>query len=251
MEIGASGKFWNCDFMDGDSISILSFIFDRWEFILGVLLSAGASSYVTYKITIKKNNHSKINQDGEHNQATSVNDSPSSPPQTAGGDASRQDGQNNGLLIQNSPNATVNFGSPTIGDPAEALGPTPVNESLNAITLNYNQAHILNKVQEVIQRLNITSSFSERYQNAINHLNNNSAQVCASEYHSAFMDLVTVFVDQNTYTSQQPTTQQRTEFETSFTQVKTFMNDSSHDLNALRVHINRFEDSLIILLGFI
>lgn len=237
--------------MEEDSFNILKFILDYWKFILSLLFSIGTSSFITYKITIKKNNHSKIDQDGKYNQATSINDSPNSSPQTAEGDASRQDGQNSGVFIQNSPNATVNLGAPTIGDPAEALGPTTIAGNLNTTELNFNQTHILNKVQEVIQRVNITSLFSERYKNAINHLNNNSAQVCASEYHSAFMDLVTVFVNQDIYASQQPTIQQRTAFETSFTQIKTFMNDSSHDLNALRAHINSFEDILIILLGFI
>lgn len=234
-------------------LDTLSFLFDRWEFLIGLLIGGGGASYFTYKITIKKKNQAKIKQDGEDSQATEVVDSPNSPPQTAGGDAVRLDGDGGiRAVIHGSPGATINLGSePRVGSSAEALGPNSVPSTPDVAALDLNQFHILQKVQEILQRLDISSSFAGRYQNAISHLNNNSAQVCASEYHSAFLDVVPVFLSRTTYSTEVPEETNLTALSTSFGQIRTFMSNSSHDSTALRTHVRSFEDSLLILLGYL
>lgn len=231
------------------ALDILSFFFDRWEFLIGILLGV-SGTYIS--VVIKKKYKTDLRQKGDGNQGTQIIESPNSNPQSAQRDAMRQEGVGGVMAtVNNSPGATVNIAPPRTASSDEALGPTSIQTPVTAVSLDVNQAHILNKVQEVLTRLSISSSFSGRYQNAINHLNNNSAQVCASEYHSAFLDVVPVLSERSTYGVTAPTPENLSAIDTAFTQIRTFMNGASHDHVALRTQIRAFEDSLLILLGYL
>jgi len=244
--------------MEGDyqsaqlMLDALTFLFDRWEFLLGLIFGGGGGSYFTYRVTTEKKNTVSIEQEGEGNQSTSVADSPNSPPLTAGGHAARQDGPNGIMLAMNdSPGGTMHVNVPRTAGAEEALSPNPVPVTPNITALDNGQTYILEKVQEVLAALNISSSFGDRYQLAISHLNNNSAQVCASAYHAAFRDVVRVFLERSTYDNEAPSTENLEAFEEAFEEIRIFLNNASHDTQALRASIRSFEDSLMILLGYL
>jgi len=231
-------------------LDTLTFIFERWEFLLGLLIGGGGT-YTT--VTLKKKYKTKLAQEGDGNQGTQVVDSPNAVPQTAQRDALRQEGQNGVLAtVNNSPGARVTIGTqPRIGTPEEILGPNVPQPVALTASLDVNQAHILQKIQEVLTRQNVNSSFAGRYQNAVVHLNNNSAQVCASEYHAAFLDVVPVLRERTTYGTTTPLPENLNAMDTSFEQIRTFMNSASHDHASLRAQIRIFEDGLLILLGYL
>jgi hypothetical protein len=228
----------------------LTFVVERWEFLLGVLLGGGGT-YTT--ITFKKKQKIDITLDGDKNLTTQVIDSPHAEPQTAGRDAVRQEAQNGVLAtFHNSPGAVMNVGTlPTVGRPEDVLGPITPQLRVTTVILGPGQEHILGKIQDLLNRLGVTSSFSDRYQSAIGHLNNNNAQVCASEYHSAFLEIVPVLRERETYSTTPPPPENLTAFENSFEQIRIFMNTASHDHVALRAQVTTFENSLIILLGYL
>lgn len=231
-------------------LDVIGFIFDRWEFLIGLLIG-GATVHISNKIQIKKKNQAKINQKGDENQGTEVVDSPSSPPQSGGRDAQRQEGQNGVLAsIHDSPGASIVLnGEQKVGIPSEALGnPSTAN---TPISLNANQSHIFQKVQETLQRLNVSTTFQARYQSAINHLNNNNAQVCASEYHAAFLNAVPTLLERTTYGTNAPTDDNLTALRSTFEEIRTFMNGASHDHSVLRIAISNFENALMIILGYL
>lgn len=231
-------------------LDTLTFIFERWEFLLGLLVGGGGT-YTT--ITLKKKNQAKLVQRGDDNQGTQIIDSPNASPQTGGRDVVRQDGEHAvHTSVTNSPGAVVNVGGQArLGSAEEMLGPDSVPATAVVASLDVNQSHILQKVQEILTRLNVNSSFSGRYPNAISHLNNNNAQVCASEYHAAFLDIVSVFQDRATYGTNAPSPENLTAVSTSFEQIRTFMSSASHDHAALRTQVRTFEDGLIVLLGYL
>lgn len=233
-------------------LDIASFIFDRWEFLVGILIG-GSAIHISNKIRIKKKNQAKLNQKGDGNQGTEVVDSPSSPPQTGGRDAQRQEGQNGVLAsIHDSPGASIILnGEQKVGSSSEALG-NPSTPPVNTPTsLNANQSHIFQKVQEILQKLNINTTFTARYQKAISHLNNNNAQVCASEYHSAFLNVVPTFLERSTYGTNAPTDENLTALRSTFEEIRSFMNATSHDDSTLRTVIRNFENAIMIILGYL
>lgn len=232
-----------------DFLGIMTFIFERWEFIIGLIFGS-AGTYTSIKIS--KKSKTNFSQKGAENASAQVVDSPNADLQVAHGDALRQEGRNGVLAnVTNSPGAILNIAQPTIGNRDDALGPSNLEVPVIVAALDANQAHILKKIQETLSRLNIQSSFSDRYQSAINHLNNSNTQVCISEYHSAFLEIVPVLSDRDTYNTIAPPPENLLAFENSFAQIKAFMNSASHDHVALRTHVEAFESGLLILLGYL
>ncbi|MEK7657964.1 MAG: hypothetical protein AAB366_02115 [Patescibacteria group bacterium] len=221
--------------------------------IVSLLVGGVMGIYVENRWKIVKKVKSRINQKGYVNQAVEVIDSPHSSPQNAGGDALRQEGAGVLASIKDSPGASINFANnePRVGSPDEALGTSSLPTESERISLSSNQAHIYQKVQEILQKLNKNTTFAARYQNAIRHLNSNNAQVCASEYHSAFLDVVPIILERSTYGSSAPTKDNLDALNKSFEQIRVFMNTSSHDDATLGNTLKSFEDAILILLGYL
>ena len=52
-------------------LDVAGFIFDRWEFLVGLLIG-GSATYISNKVLIKKKNQAKLNQKGDGNQGIEV-----------------------------------------------------------------------------------------------------------------------------------------------------------------------------------
>lgn len=230
---------------------IFQFIIERWEFLIGLLVGGG-SLHVVNKIVIKKRVEQR--QKGHDNQAQQVTESPGSNLQTGGRDAHRQEGAGGVLAsINDSPGASIVVGNnePRVGTATEALGSQPTFPTGTPVSLNVNQSHIFQKVQEILQRLNLNSAFQARYQSAVGHLNNNNAQICSSEYHAAFLDVVPTLLERTAYSTNAPTDDNLTTLRDAFGEIRNFMNSASNDDSVLRTAIRNFENALIVILGYL
>jgi len=239
--------------MTNEEYNLYKFILDAAMAIASLLIGGGIGIYVENRWGIVKKIKSRMSQKGHANQAIEVIDSPHSSPQNASGDALKQGGAGILASIKDSPGASINFpnNEPRVGSLVEALRANSVSVESERISLSSNQTHIHQKVQEIIQKLNKNTTFASRYQNAIRHLNNNNAQVCASEYHSAFLEVVPVLLERSTYGDSAPTKENLDALNTSFEQIRVFMNASSHDDATLGTALRSFEDALLILLGYL
>lgn len=194
--------------------------------IASLLIGGGIGIAIENKWKISKRFMSRIKQAGTANQAAQIVDSPGAS-----------------IVLSNS--------EPRVGSAAEALGSQPTFPTSTPVSLNVNQSHIFQKVQEALQKLNMNSTFQARYQSAVGHLNNNNAQICSSEYHAAFLDVVPTLLERTTYGANAPTDDNLTTLRGTFGEIRNFMNSASNDDSALRTAIRNFENALIVILGYL
>ena len=162
--------------------------------------------------------------------------------------------------IKNSPGANQfnqradhivnNFNGVGVSTPNEALNSPPVSLGNARGVLTPNQLHIQSKIQQLFP--DIYSNFEPRYQNAICHLSQNNPQVCSSEYHAAFSNIVPAILARETYKGLSvPSEENLTNAKVPFLKLKKFMESSSTDGVKLQSIITNFESAVLILLGFL
>ena len=212
--------------MTTEDYNFYKLLIDAIAIIASILIGGGIGIVIENKWKISKRFTSRMKQAGAANQAAQIVDSP-------------------GASI------VLNNNEPRVGSSAEALDSQPTFPTSIPVSLNVNQSHIFQKVQEVLQRLNASTTFQARYQNAVSHLNNNNAQVCSSEYHAAFLDAMPIFLERTTYGTNAPTYDNLKTRRDAFDEIRSFMSSASNEDSTLRTVIRNFENALIVILGYL
>lgn len=203
-----------------DYISWLGFLFDRWEFVLGLFAGGTVSQTYNHFVT-KKKNIMKPSAEAEKAQAVGVADSDGASILTAQGDVVT----GISTRVENSPGAIVTVGHP------ESPSPTHLPERTR-------WCH--DKLFSLLAGSTEGARFSTKYIAGFNFMSKKEVGLAASEYLGAWLILDEKLTNRESYRVGVDQAAQAI-FRDSFSKLSVFVSSGQNDIAELTNVINTLE----------
>lgn len=185
---------------------------------LALLLSVGAGVYIENKWNIVQKIRIKFVRKSRTQQSTQTDRSPGSNTSLIGGD---------------------NYGS--VNQTTTIVQPIP-----STVSLSPHQNHIVGKVNAILQARGQSGSFESLYSNAARFINERQAQLAASEYYAACVQIQGIFLERSTY-REGVNQDSRKDLEKALGDLKGFVDQHLNDMNQLNPIIEKTENALLTL----